>query len=111
MEITQAIKEEMKKVFADLGGEIKDEEIVLQKSDNRGHGDYASNLALRKAKSMGLKPIELANKIVENFYLEGVDHVEAVMPGFLNFFLKQMLKGKLKDGSTIRMKLVAPAEK
>lgn len=95
MEITQAIKEEMKKVFADLGGEIKDEEIVLQKSDNRGHGDYASNLALRKAKSMGLKPIELANKIVENFYLEGVDHVEAVMPGFLNFFLKQNALGAI----------------
>lgn len=95
MEITTAIKEELKKVFLSLGGEVKDEEIVLQKSDNRDHGDYASNLALRKAKAMKMKPIELADKIAAAFSLDGVEKVEAVMPGFLNFFLKQDTLGAI----------------
>ena len=97
MEITQAIKDELKNVFALLGGSVRDEDIVLQKSDNRGHGDYASNLALRMGKTMGLKPIELAEKIAQAFTLDGVDHVEAVMPGFLNFFLKQDALGAVLE--------------
>lgn len=97
MEITQAIKDELKNVFALLGGSVRDEDIVLQKSDNRGHGDYASNLALRMGKTMGLKPIELAEKIAQAFTLDGVDHVEAVMPGFLNFFLNQDALGAVLE--------------
>lgn len=97
MEITQAIKDELKKVFALLDGSVRDEDIVIQKSDNRGHGDYASNLALRMGKTMGLKPIELAEKIAQAFKLDGVDHVEAVMPGFLNFFLKQDALGAVLE--------------
>lgn len=95
MEVIDLIKAELKRVFAALGGEIKDEEIVLQKSDSRDHGDYASNLALRKAKSMGKKPIELAQQIAGEFHLDEVDHLEAVMPGFLNFFLKADAMGAI----------------
>lgn len=95
MELIDLIKAELKRVFAALGGEIKDEEIVLQKSDSRDHGDYASNLALRKAKSMGKKPIELAQQIAGEFHLDEVDHLEAVMPGFLNFFLKADAMGAI----------------
>lgn len=88
MDIQNQIKAELAKIITSLGGQVKEEEILLTPSNSRDHGDYASNLALRKAKEMKMKPIDLANKIAENFKLDGVDHLEACMPGFLNFFLK-----------------------
>lgn len=89
MDIQQQIKEELKRVIIALGGEVKDDEIVLSPSNTREHGDYASNLAMRKAKSFQTNPMVLAEKIIAEFKLEGVDHIEAAKPGFLNFFLKQ----------------------
>jgi arginyl-tRNA synthetase len=54
-------------------------------------GDLASTVALRLAKQLKSKPIELANKIRENIQIadaELVDHVEVEPPGYLNFFAK-----------------------
>ncbi len=89
MDIQQKIKEELKRVIVKLGGEVEDKEIVLSPSDTREHGDYASNLAMRKAKTFHKNPMDLANDIIADFSLDGVDHIEACKPGFLNFFLKQ----------------------
>ncbi len=89
MDIEKQIKTEIEKFFSNLGVEVKDEEIILTASDKREHGDYATNIALRKAKALGMKPIDLATKIASSFKLDGVDKAEACMPGFLNFFLKQ----------------------
>lgn len=87
--LQEQIKAKLIEVITDLGGQVNESEIVLSPSNTRDHGDYASNIAMRKAKSFGMKPIDLANKIAEKFVLDGVDHLEACMPGFLNFFLKQ----------------------
>lgn len=89
MDIENEIKAELKKVLATLGCETEEKEIVLSPSGNREHGDYASNIALRKAHALSMKPIDLANKVASLFSLSGVGKVEAAMPGFLNFFLKQ----------------------
>ena len=89
MDIQTEIKEELKKILTDLKCAVTDQDIILTASNNRDHGDYASNIALRKAKMLGLKPIELANKMAGMFKLDGVDKVEPAMPGFLNFFVKQ----------------------
>ena len=89
MDIQQKIKEELKRVIIELGGEVEDKEIVLSPSDTREHGDYASNLAMRKAKTFHKNPMDLASDIIAKFSLDGVDHIEACKPGFLNFFLKQ----------------------
>lgn len=89
MDIQDKIKEELKRVIVKLGGEVEDKEIVLSPSDTREHGDYASNLAMRKAKLFHKNPMDLANEIIAEFSLDGVDHIEACKPGFLNFFLKQ----------------------
>lgn len=89
MDIQQKIKDELKRVIVKLGGEVEDKEIVLSPSDTREHGDYASNLAMRKAKVFHKNSMDLANDIIAEFSLDGVDHIEACRPGFLNFFLKQ----------------------
>ena len=89
MDIQEQIKQELKRVMSVLGQEVSDAEIVLSPSNTREHGDYASNLAMRKAKAFQLPPMEVATKIISEFSLPGVDHIEACKPGFLNFFLKQ----------------------
>ncbi|MFA6829181.1 MAG: arginine--tRNA ligase [Bacilli bacterium] len=95
MDIQTQIKEELKKVIEELGTTVDVKEIVLTPSNNPEHGDYASNLALRKAKALSMRPIDLAQKIAEVFSLEGVDHLEAAMPGFLNFYLKADALGSI----------------
>ena len=87
--IEENIKNKLSEILTSLGVSFNTDEIVLVKSDKREHGDYACNIALKKAKSISLTPIDLANKIVSSFSLDGVSKVEAVNPGFLNFFLKQ----------------------
>ncbi len=88
MDIKENITESILKVLSELNIDAKKEEITLTPSDNRDHGDYASNIAFKKAKMAHLAPLALAEQIASKFSLEGVEKVEAVKPGFLNFFLK-----------------------
>lgn len=88
MDIQTNIKDKIKEILASLNIECNETEIALTPSDNREHGDYASNIAFKKAKIAHMSPLDLANKIAESFSLDGVEKVEAVKPGFLNFFLK-----------------------
>lgn len=95
MDIQESIKQELKRIVSEMGVSVEDSEIVLTPSNSPEHGDYASNLALRKAKALKMKPMDLAKKIEEVFHLDGVDHLEACMPGFLNFFLRQDQLGSI----------------
>ena len=88
MDIQEQIKEKLVELLKKHQIEVTKEEIILSPSDNRSHGDYASNIALRKAKAVGKKPIDLAQEIADDFSFNGVEKVEAKMPGFLNFFLR-----------------------
>lgn len=89
MDIQDRIKQELKRVFCSLGGTVEDDEIILTASDTREHGDYTTNLAMRKAKVLHRSPMDIANDIITGFSIDGIDHIEAVKPGFLNFFLRQ----------------------
>lgn len=103
MDIQDRIKQELKRVFCSLGGTVEDDEIVLTASDTREHGDYTTNLAMRKAKVLRRSPMDIANDIIAGFSIEGIDHIEAVKPGFLNFFLRQD-----ELGSIIKDVVVSP---
>ncbi len=57
-------------------------------SRNPQHGDFASNIALGLARSAGIKPRELAGKIVAALPVSDlIARVEIAGPGFINFFL------------------------
>ena len=62
MDIQEKIKNQLKEMREQLGAETKREEIVLSPSDKREHGDYASNIAFRKAKLLHRAPLRLAEK-------------------------------------------------
>ena len=64
------------------------ETILVEASKDAKNGDFASNVALALAKSLGLPPRKLAEAIVAALPASGiVAKTEIAGPGFINFFL------------------------
>jgi arginyl-tRNA synthetase len=62
--------------------------IMVERTRDREHGDFASNLALTLARPARSNPRELAEKIVAAIETGGhLERVEIAGPGFINFFL------------------------
>lgn len=65
-------------------------DIQLERGRGSGHGDYASNVAMRLAKPAQQSPRDLAAKLVSHLPIHPhVERVEVAGPGFINFFLTQ----------------------
>ncbi|MFC3903286.1 arginyl-tRNA synthetase [Acinetobacter marinus] len=61
---------------------------VLTRTKDRSHGDFASNIAMVASKVAGMKPRDLAEKILENLpTVSDISKAEIAGPGFINFFL------------------------
>ena len=62
--------------------------VTIERTRQREHGDFASNIALVLAKPLGLKPRELAQQIVAALPASPlVARTEIAGAGFINFFL------------------------
>ena len=62
--------------------------IIVERTRDSQHGDFASNLALLLAKSAKLNPRQLAEKIIAALPdCPSVIKVEPAGPGFINFFM------------------------
>lgn len=79
--------------------------VVEIPADNK-NGDLASNLALASAKTYGMAPRAIAEKICASLHLEGTDfdRVEIAGPGFINLFLSpiwfcNVIKGVHDNGA------------
>jgi len=73
-------------------------EITLERPKNRGHGDYATSIALALAKSSGLPPREIAvllqGALLSDPQISGVvTAVDIAGPGFLNLTLARASQG------------------
>lgn len=63
-------------------------EILVERTRDRAHGDFASNLAMTLARAARRKPRELAERIVAALPAsDEIRRVEIAGPGFINFFL------------------------
>jgi len=77
--------------------------IQVENTKDKSHGDFASNIAMMLAKPAGLKPRELAEKLIAALPQDAqVSKVEIAGPGFLNFFqntaaLAERLEAALAD--------------
>ena len=61
--------------------------IQVENCKDRSHGDFASNIAMMLAKPAGMKPRDIAEKLIAALPAdEQVSKVEIAGPGFLNFF-------------------------
>lgn len=64
--------------------------IKIDRTKDKNHGDFATNVAMLLAKSMHKKPLEIAQIIIDK--LESSDKiakVEIAPPGFINFYLSK----------------------
>ncbi len=88
-QIEQLLRTALETLAADQGLEIPDTLTVhVERTRDRRHGDYASNLALVLARVAGRPPRELAAALVERLPASGhVRRVEVAGPGFINFHL------------------------
>ncbi|SEM02253.1 arginine--tRNA ligase [Halomonas caseinilytica] len=91
--------------------------IKVDPAKDKAHGDYATNLALMLAKPAGLKPRELAEKLVAALPAsEAVSKVEIAGPGFINFFAAtdaaaQVVREVLDSGDAFGRNLVGQGQK
>lgn len=70
--------------------DISEDVIELTVPKRNNHGDYATNIALKMAKSKSKSPLDLCEMIKnEIIKLEIIDKVEIVSPGFINMFIKE----------------------
>ncbi len=90
----QQVKEEISDIILNgLKAEGLDQfgaEIELEKPKDAGHGDFATNIAMRLAKPAKSAPRAIADKLAAAFELENscIEKVEVAGPGFINFTLK-----------------------
>jgi len=108
----------------DAQAEIGPEDAALERPRNREHGDWASNVALKLGKRLGVPPRELADEFaVALAAIDGVASAEVAGPGFLNIRLdaaaagvlaqhiveqgEEYGRGPLYDGVTINVEFVS----
>jgi arginyl-tRNA synthetase len=61
--------------------------IQVENAKDKTHGDFASNIAMMLAKPAGMKPRDLAEKLIAALPADPqISKVEIAGPGFLNFF-------------------------
>ncbi len=71
-----------------INGEIGG--ITVDRTRDKAHGDFASNIALKMAKAAGKNPRELAQLIIEAIGEDSkITKTEIAGPGFINFFINE----------------------
>jgi len=76
--------------------ELTVDDLVLERPRNRDHGDWASNIAMKLAKPLGVNPRELAEEVAAGVReLAGVASVDVAGPGFINISLDAAASGAL----------------
>ncbi len=90
--------------------------IQVENAKDKKNGDFASNIAMMLAKPAGMKPRDLAEKIVAALPAdEQITRVDIAGPGFLNFFQNtQALASRLDEAladATLSVRKNGPAQR
>ncbi len=85
--LKQAVADAAKKAF---DKELAIEAIVIEIPKDKGHGDYATNTAMRLARELKKNPREIAAALVEamDFAKGNIQDCEIAGPGFINFTME-----------------------
>ena len=88
MDIILVLKNKIQSALNKLGQEVDLNDIVIENSKDKTHGDYASNVAMKFSRLFGKAPRDVASLIIENIDMSSIDKIEIAGPGFINFFMK-----------------------
>src|SRR3989338_1328286 len=87
------IKEAVAKASNTAGISVSSDAVPLEHPAELGNGDYSSGISMQYAKQAGVKPRELAEKIVEELRSStslgptSIQRIEVAGAGFINFYL------------------------
>jgi arginyl-tRNA synthetase len=71
-------------------------EVTVERPRQKGHGDYATNVALQLAKKARTNPRALGEQLAERLRTaDGISDVEVAGPGFLNISVEAGAQGKV----------------
>jgi arginyl-tRNA synthetase len=86
MDGTETLRAELVRAARSLGAPT-DVEPLIERPRDPSFGDWATNIAMVLAKSLGTKPRDLAAAIIErlDFAHAGISSAEIAGPGFINF--------------------------
>lgn len=71
-----------------ISGEIAG--IIVDRTRDKSHGDFASNIALKMSKAAGKNPRELAQLIIDTIgSKDKIAKIEIAGPGFINFYIDE----------------------
>ncbi|SIO18805.1 arginine--tRNA ligase [Agromyces cerinus] len=91
-----AIVERRRAAGDEVAFELSANDVALERPKNREHGDWASNIAMRVAKPLGVNPRELATELATGLAgVDGVASAEVAGPGFINIRLDAAAAGAL----------------
>jgi len=84
--------------------------VQVENARDKTHGDFASNIAMMLAKPAGMKPRDLAEKIMAALPAdEQISQVEIAGPGFLNFYQNHAALAQRLDAALADPQLGVPA--
>ncbi|MFB1010258.1 MAG: arginine--tRNA ligase, partial [Thiopseudomonas sp.] len=84
--------------------------IQVENARDKAHGDFASNIAMMLAKSAGMKPRDLAEKILAALPQDAqISKAEIAGPGFINFYQNHAALAQRLDAALNDAKLGVPA--
>ncbi|MFB9310450.1 arginyl-tRNA synthetase [Agromyces hippuratus] len=91
-----AIVERRRAAGDEIAFDLTASDVALERPKNREHGDWASNVAMRVAKPLGVNPRELATELATGLAgVDGVASAEVAGPGFINIRLDAAAAGAL----------------
>ena len=88
MDIALNLKQKIQNALSKLGQEVSLNDIIIEKSKDTAHGDYATNVAMKFSRAFAKSPRDVASLIIENIDMDSIDKIEIAGPGFINFFMK-----------------------
>ena len=88
VKICDVIKQSVNEAFS---LEVEGQMVMVERPRDPKMGDYSTNIAMRLAKSLHKKPVDIANELIEVLKknLTEANEVSVAGPGFINFKINE----------------------
>lgn len=88
VKICDVIKQSVNEAFS---LEVEEQMVMVERPRDPKMGDYSTNIAMRLAKSLHKKPVDIANELVEVLKknLSEASEISVAGPGFINFKISE----------------------
>lgn len=83
--IEEQIKGSIKSIIKSLY-DFDIEQVELESPNDINNGNLSTNVCLKITKLVGKNPMEIAQEVVDQLEVDGIDTIDVKKPGFINFF-------------------------